>query len=210
MQPGAVGDGLTLVRHLRGLGETANLNEESFWNRLVENVPVDKLFFHKFFQLKKKGDKADGKARKRGGSFDDLGSVAEESGEEEEKIWQVMKNSMPKADDIDSMGDDDSVPDDFDLSEEDGEGDETPGFSDEEEVDEVGSAHLSDVMDGKDESGCDSEEEWGGVSGLKRKRDKSDEQKSDAKKKRKKGVFPTFASYDEYAKMIEDAGEEED
>lgn len=42
MQPGAVEDGTSLVRHVRGLA-SGNLNEEAFWNKPAEKVPVDQV-----------------------------------------------------------------------------------------------------------------------------------------------------------------------
>ncbi|KAF7359226.1 Ribosome biogenesis protein MAK21 [Mycena sanguinolenta] len=62
--------------------------------------------------------------------------------------------------------------------------------------------------DGSDENG-DEEEEWGGISqgdegGKKRKREDSSIQK-----RKKLRSLPTFASYEDYAKMIEDGPEDD-
>lgn len=59
--------------------------------------------------------------------------------------------------------------------------------------------------DGSDAETEQNDEEWGGISGGdKRKRD----DKSQAKRKKRK-TLPTFATYEEYAKMIEEGPEDE-
>ncbi|KAH8830015.1 ribosome biogenesis protein [Flagelloscypha sp. PMI_526] len=54
------------------------------------------------------------------------------------------------------------------------------------------------------------EEEWGGISGNDKKRKRKDAEKDDngGKKKRKKAALPTFASYEDYQKMIEEGPED--
>lgn len=127
-------------------------------------------------------------------------------------------------DDLD--GDSDDLPSDLDDEDEDG----SEGVVDEEheQDEEEGSDALSlaeasdaddllsldaDVPDGLIEysaSGSGSEdEEWGGISETttkNKKRKRGDEEKNKRKKLR---ALPTFASYEDYAKLIEDGPEDD-
>ncbi|KAF9510895.1 hypothetical protein BS47DRAFT_37033 [Hydnum rufescens UP504] len=83
MQPMAAGnDEAGMVRLVRGVGEpgAGTVNEEGFWNKPVAEVPVDQLFFHKFFLNKidkqKERAKKVAKRKKSGtGDSDDNGDV---------------------------------------------------------------------------------------------------------------------------------------
>lgn len=138
-----------------------------------------------------------------------------------------MKATIPKNpedNDVLLEESDDELPSDFDMSEEDDdENNESDDEKDEgeEEDDDLELAEASDNDDllsldadvpggliEFDGSGEESESEWRGIeseeAGKKRKR--RDEWKERRKKLRS---LPTFASYDEYAKMIEDAPEDD-
>lgn len=54
------------------------------------------------------------------------------------------------------------------------------------------------------------EGEWGGIGGESQKKRKRGEEEGDSKKQRRKKLrsLPTFASYEDYAKMIEDGPED--
>jgi len=120
-----------------------------------------------------------------------------------------MKASIPK---IPEDGEEsDELPSDFDMSE---------GEEDEDESEEDDAFELAEASDNDDLLSLDAdapeglieydgpELEWGGIeteeAGEKRKR--RDEWKERRKKRRS---LPTFASYDEYAKMIEDGPEDD-
>lgn len=128
-------------------------------------------------------------------------------------------------DDLD--GESDDLPSDLD-DEDEGESDEEdhPASHREEDDEEEGSEVLSlaeasdaedllsldaDVPDGLiefDGSEAESEvdEEWGGISETtNKKRKRGDDEKSKRKKLRS---LPTFASYDDFAKLIEDGPED--
>ncbi|KAG8853044.1 hypothetical protein FRB96_008422 [Tulasnella sp. 330] len=229
MQPGTMEDGTSLVRHLRGVGDltSRNLNEESFWNKPVAKVPVDQLFFHKFFSLKKRSEKAVRKPQKKLGDHDDLdddddedsvnGSIIDHSGEdsdEEQEIWQAMKKSLPKGqggvDPEDEEDDDISIPEDFDASD-----DVLPIDDDEASVgsddEDIGLLDLNEMHDDGVEASDSEDDAWGGVSGVKRKKGGNEEGKDAGLRKKRKVALPTFASYDDYANMIDAAdGDEED
>ncbi|KAG6819264.1 hypothetical protein H0H93_013579 [Arthromyces matolae] len=157
-------------------------------------------------------------------------AIIEESdseGEEEDEIWKAMQKSMPKAagddDDLMEDTDDDNLPSDFDVDDDDDE--DEPVSEDDDEEDAFSFAEGSDnedlvslngdvpdgliEWDGSDEDATPEapDEEWGGIegesNGKKRKR------KDSAREQRKKlRSLPTFATYDDYAKMIEDTPED--
>jgi ribosome biogenesis protein MAK21 len=137
-----------------------------------------------------------------------------------------MKATIPQKPEDDEESDE--LPSDFDMSEkgEDGEGEEDDDGEGEEDDDGEGE-EVDDDEGEEEEDGLELAEEsdnddlvsldgmmeyngteWGGVeleeAGKKRKR--RDEWKERRKKLRS---LPTFASYDEYAKMIDDAPEDD-
>jgi len=159
-----------------------------------------------------------------------------DSDEEEAEIWKAMKATMPaelQDDDLMEDSDDedeDDIPSDLDDDSElaEGEGNEQSEADSvrEEEEEEDGDAFslaegsdaddllsLNDDVpegmglieyDGSDAS--DQEEEWGGISEQKGKR-KREEESGKARKKKLRSL-PTFASYEDYARMIEDGPED--
>lgn len=169
MQPAAVNDTTGNVIRNRGprTAPDSNVNTEAFWRKKVEDVPVDQLFFHRFFSTKlakKEALKKDAKKRKGGDSDEDAMDVsddeevsdadedaaaaAEGSDAEEEEIWKAMQASMPDAGD--DMGiSDDSSDEDVDYSD-----------SDEEEGDDdVEVAEESDDDAEEDEGEDDGEDD---------------------------------------------------
>lgn len=88
MQPAATSaDGASGVKLVRGevTGKgVVPVNEEGWWKRKEEDVPVDEIFFHKFFTKKNEIEKARAaKVGKRKGRGDD--SDSDGSGEEDEE-----------------------------------------------------------------------------------------------------------------------------
>ncbi|KAK7687630.1 hypothetical protein QCA50_008844 [Cerrena zonata] len=160
----------------------------------------------------------------------------EDSDKEEAEIWKVMKATMPtelQGDDL--MDDSDEMPSDLDEDEEDEDEAELGDDEDEDEKDEdedeerddddaLSLAEDSDAedllsldadvpeglveYDGSDvgsEDEAPQEEEWGGIDGGKKRKRGDDDSKS---KKKKLRSLPTFASYEDYAKLIEDEPED--
>lgn len=130
-----------------------------------------------------------------------------------------MKKSLPEAGELPSDGDDsDSVPDGLDGGSEVDEDEAAP----EEGMDDDHGSHFDDMLEDEDDligldelgqSDSDDDEEassgWGGVSGRKRKQSKDEEGDKKKKKRKKMGSLPTFASYADYAKLIDEAPEED-
>ncbi|KAG7085891.1 hypothetical protein E1B28_003425 [Marasmius oreades] len=156
----------------------------------------------------------------------------EDSDAEEEEIWKVMKASMPKAEGDDDLLDDSEIDDDDEIpsgldadSDEDAADDSGPSDDDEdgeELVDADENLSLAELSDNEDlvalddiqglveydGSGSEREkEEWGGIGSDSTKRKRKTEEKG--RKRKKLRSLPTFASYEEYAKMIEDGPEDD-
>ncbi|KAE9406885.1 CBF-domain-containing protein [Gymnopus androsaceus JB14] len=242
MQPAASGiEGVKLMKGDVVGSENMLMNEERFLKKRVEDVPVDQLFFHKYFtrknervkakttdgQLSEEDEDEDEEAGESGDESDEAEKAKDEednSDLDEEEIWKAMQATMPKVlgDNDDLMNDsdpDDDLDDSADLGsldDEDIDGDSDDGLSLVEGSDNEDLISLDgDVPDGLIEyDGSDAddndhdEEEWGGIGGdeKSKKRKRNDE---DKKKRKKLKSLPTFASYEDYAKMIEDGPEDD-
>ncbi|KAK1923668.1 putative ribosome biogenesis protein [Papiliotrema laurentii] len=168
MQPAAVYDRTGMLVSNKGArtGEDTYVNSEKFWRKKIEDVPVDQMFFHKFFAGKLAQKEAAAKKKKKGGvssdeeddvvsdkgedvsddesEADDVASVDEpasedESDPEEAEIWKAMQATMPDAGD------------DMDLSSDDMDSDEGD-YSDSEEEDVEGGEGDASVEDEAEET----------------------------------------------------------
>ena len=79
--------------------------------------------------------------------------------------------------------------------------------------DDLSLAERSDAeelidFDGDSEDASDNEEEWGGIGGDTKKRLRRQSGEDEKRKRKKLKSLPTFASYEDYAKMIEDEPED--
>jgi ribosome biogenesis protein MAK21 len=157
------------------------------------------------------------------------GEEDEESDADEAEIWKAMQDSMPDAGD--DMGISDDSDDDVDYSEDEeaAEGEAAEESEDEDEDEEMGESgddagDRDDVSDEDDfpsfddddddlipleempdevlNAESDEEEEEDAAAGAKRKRR---EERKERRKKRKE--MPAFASYEDYAKLIEQDSE---
>ncbi|KAG2121610.1 ribosome biogenesis protein [Suillus clintonianus] len=159
---------------------------------------------------------------------DDDGGEDEDSDAEEADIWKAMQASMPRmAGDEDLMADSDSVAsglDDSDgddgddgeveVAEEDEDGGSGDDFSMVEDSDNEDLIGLDEVPQGlieydgivEEEDHGDGEEQWNGFGNTKKRKQENDSKREKRKKLRS---LPTFASYEDYAKMIEDGPEDD-
>lgn len=212
MQPIADQTGPDVVVSLqRGAGglKEATVNSEAFWRRKVEDVPVDELFFHKYFNQKMAGVSTKANKKKQQKAAEE-----EESDHEEDEVWRAMVNSMPG--EGPGAGDDDDEDVDEDDSEDDEEMQALLMDSEDDEIDddeedegsqvELGDQDFDDMDDWEDDEEQDSDSH-------KRKADddvddepeQEEEEQGGAKKKRtKKPKLPTFASFEDYAAMLDD------
>ncbi|KIJ67296.1 hypothetical protein HYDPIDRAFT_25763 [Hydnomerulius pinastri MD-312] len=265
MQPAASANDAVTVKRVKGEASAGALpNEEKFWKKRVEDIPVDEVFFHKYFSRKNrknlaKATKDDSDESEEGeepeDESDDEESVAEvsdsadsvpdsgatKSAEEtdedasdiqEDAVWKAMQATMPREDGDEALMEEDSddMPSDLDvasdlddLEDDGGEGDgEDASEAEEDENESEDGISLAEGSDDEDLLALDNmpdglveyhgsgaedgeEEEWGGLGGGdKRKRN----DKAEGRRKKKRSL-PTFASYDDYAKMIEDGPEDD-
>lgn len=186
------------------------LNSEQFWRKKVDDVRVDEVFFHTYFEKTGKAKQADKKAKKN-----KKAESEDESGEDE--IWQALVKSRP---DVEGDGGDDDGFSDIDMEDmmsddEAGgvnmdEGVELNLGSDDEDIapeqaaedddeDDFENFDLDDedgFMDDEDEVQVDIDED-------------DDDKKGDKKKSKKRKLkhLPTFASAEDYAKLIGDDSE---
>ncbi|KAI0256819.1 CBF/Mak21 family-domain-containing protein [Lactifluus subvellereus] len=231
MQPSTTG-GADGVRRVRADIQETPLNIDGWWRRGEGAVPVDQAFFQRFFSQKHAKEKARAtKVDKRRAKRDSSGTetdgesndaTSDEDSNPEAEIWKVMKASMPKASpncNDDSDDDDNFVEDSISGSElNDPEGDEEDqsdaerdsNICDYEDGLSVSEAsHANDLVDPtkNDEVGCNAEERTSFSDSKKRKRDEY--RKEDVRTRRKKlRSLPAFASYEDYARIIEDEPEE--
>ncbi|KAF2794884.1 CBF-domain-containing protein [Melanomma pulvis-pyrius CBS 109.77] len=208
------------------------VNSESFWRQKVDEVRVDEVFFHKYFEKSGKAKQASKKEKKKK-SKKEQQEESEESGEDE--IWKALVSSRPdiEGDEVDdSEGFSDIDMDDMtdgDDDEADGgvgidEGVELNlGSDDDEDPELVADDDDDDMDDGFDglddeEAFIDSDEEIPidlddmsddanaeeASSSSKPKSDKDKEREEKKRKKRKLKHLPTFASAEDYAKLLGD------
>ncbi|KAI6144196.1 ribosome biogenesis protein [Pisolithus tinctorius] len=192
MQPGAsAADGVG-VKKTKGevVGDDILPNEEKFWKKREEDVRVDEVFFHRFFSQKhRRTDESEAESDEelsQGGSVPGGDSDAEEEGEEseldEKAVWKAMKATMP------AMDGDDELPSELDDDDDDDDDDLQSQQDDEE-----GEDHASEEDNEEDRR-------WLIRGGRRRGRR--------SRSGRSGRTLPTFASYEDYAKMIEDGPED--
>ncbi|KIV93624.1 hypothetical protein PV10_04825 [Exophiala mesophila] len=194
MQPMAAADSQgVLIGDSSGARRKVPVNSEEFL--VKKDVAAEEVFFHQYFASLGKAPLK--KALKK---RDD-----EDESDDEDEVFKAMMDSAP-----DLEGDEESD-DDLDLSELDAEMDASDageGVSDDEGVDidpALFDESEDDLMD-LDEGVTLETEEFGGF-------DETDEEEMPAKKKKSKAAkqekarkkaLPTFASVEDYAKLIED------
>jgi ribosome biogenesis protein MAK21 len=190
------------------------LNSEQFWRTKVDDVREDEVFFHTYFEKSGKAKQADRKKKK------DSRNADPDEGSDEDEIWQALVKSRK---DVEGDGGDDDDLSDFDMD--DMESDDEEGGMDggvelnlgsddeDEEVEVSGGQHAADddeddfenfdlddeegFMDSDDEVVVDVPEEKGAEG------EKNDKDGRKAKKRKLKSL-PTFASMEDYAKIIGD------
>lgn len=215
MQPLAGGDMRGMVLSTRGTGKSSvPVNSDLFWKRKVEDVAVDEVFFHKYFNnvTPKKGAAAAKPERTED-------SDAEEERDEEE-IWKALVGSRPEleGDDANSEGADFDDDDDDVMDVEEDEDESVVGDKDDEkdeeseegpDFDDDGDDVWDDEDDVPDELQKAFEAELEVSSKKKKAKElevapKEDEADDRKKKRRKLKNLPIFASADDYAGMLSD------
>jgi len=230
MQPLSGSNAADLLVKTRGdRRDLMPLNSDAFWRKDVSQIPADEVFFHSYFNQTNKQKPSSKKQAKQ-----QAADESEQEDLEEDEIWKALVDSKPDIegeddeDDLsvgdleDAYSDSDGGADDDDLEladnggveiadfpEDDDEGQDLDGDNDAADEDEMPDLESGDdaLLDDEDElppgfRGFDEEEEKpaeGGDAG-------ADDGKR--KKKRKLKHLPTFASAEDYAKMLADEPDE--
>ena len=214
MQPLAGGESSGVLVANRATAQAHQpVNSEAFWRKKAEDVAVDEVFFHKYFNQVGKGkvsSKKKGKPAKAAGD----GSDGDED-ENEDEIWQALVDSRPE---VEGPSDDESDLEMLDLDdsgEEGSEGSEAM-WEDDDEVDVEGSDEEEQGSEGEeepspfldeDEVDVDEDEDEDELFNKELETNQKPEAKVDgtetgrAKKKKMKSL-PMFASVDDYADMM--------
>ncbi|KAG0078170.1 hypothetical protein BGZ92_001595 [Podila epicladia] len=174
MQPMAAHRGSSIMLK-KGGGNDVNVNTEAFWAKKEADVPVDQIFFHKYFNQKKvlnpvgrkatraaaHGEGSDGdddddedfsskKKNNKAKGSDDEGDASDM---DEDEVWKALMSDMPKdaMEDVDEDEDDLSDADLEELMLSDLEDEE--GSGPEEEMEDASDVESVDEESfGKDES----------------------------------------------------------
>jgi ribosome biogenesis protein MAK21 len=198
-------------KDVNGVKARVPVNAEAFWTKKVEDVPVDEVFFHNYFNAagntKKRTSTKESKKKRSGDDEEDS------EDECEEEIWQAIANSKPEVDGDDedddlSMGDLESAYSDSDLGSEGGI--DLGGGNDEEDEDEQAADDKDEIDDefpefeSDDEAMFDDEDEVPDGLEDEDEEDEKDLSRSQKKRKERKKLksLPTFASAEEYAKLL--------
>lgn len=225
MQPMAGSHAVDLLFKPSRDAARTDLNSESFWQKKVQDIAADEVFFHSYFNQagSKKRRSGDKKAKQRTEDEDD--EEASGSGGEAE-IWKAITNSKPEVEGLDedddiSMGDlessyfdsEDGSEAGIDLGGDDGqdaadiedfgprEGSEVDDMEDMLELESEDDA----MFDDEDELPEDFEAEQNGA-----KEEELSISQTKRRERKKLKSLPTFASAEYYAKMLEGDDDEED
>ncbi|KAI9306051.1 CBF/Mak21 family-domain-containing protein [Cunninghamella echinulata] len=185
------------------------LNSEEFWRKKVDQVPVDEIFFHKYFNQK---------ASNKPTATSKISKTGDEEEDEENEIWRAMMASVPGGLDDDELAleDEDDEEDDEAMrallmeSDDEEEGaEEVEGLNEDDEdsdgLEDMESFeselnHVDDI-EFLNASSMDDESDIEVQKKTKRKTSGTSDQPS--KKKKKTQELPTFASYEDYATLLD-------
>ncbi|KAL9937850.1 hypothetical protein V8E36_003395 [Tilletia maclaganii] len=110
----------------QGVSKDEDVTNPKFWKRKREDVPVDQIFFHQYFQQKHVRESGGDVKAKDGGlddnaeedgetgpsgpvkNEDDDGEVLDEDEVDDEEIWQAIMDALPESGDVDNLVDSDS------------------------------------------------------------------------------------------------------
>ena len=214
MQPMAGGDASGILMPSRSTNSArAPVNSESFWRMESGKVDADEVFFHKYFASMGKGkDKVKKKkAERKAKDGDDS-----DAGDDEDEIWKALVDSRPEIegsdqsdsdmDGLDSAMDDDEDEEANSAVDEPNAGDTDMGedFEMDAEVFDLGDDDDA-LLSSNDEAPSDLEKAFSDEVQYGKEQPlwiTTDEKRS--KKRRRLKNLPTFASANDYAKMLDD------
>ncbi|EMD00954.1 hypothetical protein BAUCODRAFT_40589, partial [Baudoinia panamericana UAMH 10762] len=199
-----------------GGGGVLEVNSEAFWRKKVEDVAADEVFFHEYFTRAGKGRREEKKKLRKGVAqggmevVEDLDAAEGEDEANEDEIWQAIAQSRPEVegddeDDELSFGDLEDASDagseagiDLGGGGDDGdEGDMEAAFA---EMDGLLGGDDDDALLGSDEEAAvDMDSDMDEAAPEARPESKG---KQKRKEKKKLKALPTFASVEDYAKLL--------
>ncbi|KAK4938941.1 RNA-binding ribosome biosynthesis protein mak21 [Elasticomyces elasticus] len=205
MQPMANDTQNVLLGNAMGAQRKLPVNSEAFRSMKGNEVAAEDVFFHQYFSSL--GKATDKKVQKK-----KVKDEEEESGAEDE-VWKAMMESAPDLEGLEDDEDDDidlsELEDEMDASE--GEEDEAEGMSKFDEGVDLDPAIFDededDLMDLDDQADGDED----AFEGFGNEEEQSSGKKKDKKKQSKKRAkgLPTFATVEDYAKMLDDDEDED-
>lgn len=218
MQPLAGGSAADLlIKPGKEKGPGDQINSQAFWQRKIEDVDADEIFFHSYFNqtgANKKRNAVDKKAKK------DQDDQSDRDEGEEEEIWKAITNSRPEVeggdeDDDLSLGDLESA---YSAS---GDGSEAgidlggdDGEANVEGMDEIDDDDVMPELESEDDAVLGDDDELPEDFEIPEAPDEAEEEASQSKKKSKERKkfkqLPTFASAEDYARLIGDDDDEGD
>jgi ribosome biogenesis protein MAK21 len=214
MQPLSGGESRGILLSSKATSHTQNpVNTEAFWHKKAEDVAVDEVFFHKYFNQIGKTKHALGNKNARSKV---TGGLDDEDDENEDEIWQALVDSRPE---VEGKSDDDSDLEMLDLDDSEAESSvssfEVDGDN-EGALEPDGSENVdSDASeDGAlfDEGGSGSEIDQLFANELHTGHtEQPEEQGEETSRQRRKKLksLPTFASMEDYAEMLENDEDED-
>ena len=145
MQPlaGRQDGGIMMTRGNADEMNTTPVNSVEFWRKKVEQVPVDEIFFHKYFKQKRDGEPMEEPSNKKRkvSEDDDEGVSDNDGGVDEDEVWRAMTSSIPGGldDDLDDIDEDSDEFDDEEMRKllEDEDDDISDNDSDNDDIGEI-------------------------------------------------------------------------
>lgn len=217
MQPLSGGDNKAVLLSNRSNHSSLQpVNTEAFWRKKAEDVAVDEVFFHKYFnQIGKSKQSTKKKVPTKGGD-------GEDEDNEEDEIWQALVESRPEVEGDSEESDMEMLDlDDSDAEESDIDMDSDGGVEinmEDDESDMAGSDAGEDVFasgsdidipvdedDDEDEDALFARE----VQTAQPAAAGGEEKETSRKRKQRLKKLPMFASMEDYAEML-DNDEDED
>jgi ribosome biogenesis protein MAK21 len=189
------------------------VNTEAFWRKKAEDVSVDEVFFHKYFNQIGKGKEASNKKK----AAPKVGEASEnEDDENEDEIWQALVDSRPE---VEGPSDDDSDLEMDDLEDSDvasisevdveGDGDEGAEVAGSEVSEIRGLFDDDDAELGSDEDAPSDMDELFEKELQRAQKSGEKTEETSRQKKRMLKNLPTFASMEDYAEMLDNDDDED-
>lgn len=197
MQPLATsGQSHVLVSSRPTTKTAAPLNSAAFWNKKADDVAVDDVFFHEYFNQVGKPAQA-GRAKKSKATDGEDGIESDGSGDEEE-IWNALTSSRPE---VEGDSESDLGSDFEEMMSLDGSDEEAADGADDMDMDGMSEGSAPDFSDVSSLGFSDEDDVDGGAPTEEQKPDGKPESEQKKRRKMLKGL-PMFASADDYEAML--------